>query len=182
MKMKSIFYDHYRRFMLFLYFNIARYLPYSDARFGYFSKKYGIIQPKVISIGKNVNIEKGALITSLMSIGDNSGVGINARRHGQIYIGDNVMMGPDCIIYTINHAYLDLDKPMCQQGFSKMKPVIIENDVWIGGRVIILPGVTIHNGAIIGAGSVVTKDVPAYAIVGGNPAKILKWRKNTEIQ
>lgn len=168
--------------MISLYFNIAKHLPYSDAKFGHFSKKVRSFSAKgfLVHVGENVNIEKGAQLTALMSIGDNSGIGINARMHGQVIIGDNVMMGPDCIVYTVNHAYSDLNKPMCQQGFSKMKPVTINNDVWIGGRVIILPGITIHNGAIIGAGSVVTKDVPAYAIVGGNPAKILKWRNNSQ--
>lgn len=164
--------------MILLYFNIAKNLPNSDEHFGRFAQKLRSYSAKgfLIRVGKNVNIEKGAQITSLMSIGNNSGVGINARMHGQISIGNNVMMGPECIIYTINHAFMQLDKPMCQQGFSKMKPVTIGNDVWIGGRVIILPGVNISDGAIIGAGSVVTKDIPKYAIVGGNPAKILKFR------
>ena len=57
------------------------------------------------------------------------------------------------------------------------KPVHIGNDVWLGSRVTILPGVNIGNGCIIGASAVVTKDVPDYAVVGGNPAKILKYRK-----
>ena len=57
-----------------------------------------------------------------------------------------------------------------------MKPVTIEDNVWIGGKSIILPGITIHEGAVIGMGAVVTKDVPKGAVVGGNPAKILKYR------
>ena len=128
-------------------------------------------------VGEDVNIEKGAQITSTMEIGDRSGVGINAKIHGRVIIGNDVMMGPECIIYTKNHAFADTTIPMNQQGFSEEKPVIIGNDVWIGGRVTILPGVHIGDGAIVGAGAVVTKDVPAYAIVGGNPAKILKYRK-----
>ena len=87
------------------------------------------------------------------------------------------MMGPRCTIYTNNHAFDRLDIPMCEQGYCKDKPVYIEDDVWIGGNVTILPGIRIGCGAIIGAGAIVTKDVPGYAIVGGNPAKVIKYRK-----
>ena len=112
-----------------------------------------------------------------MEIGDRSGVGINAKMHGKVIIGNDVMMGPECIIYTQNHDFSRTDIPMNKQGFSEEKPVIIGDDVWIGGRVIILPGVNVGKGAIIGAGSVVTKDVPEYAIVAGNPATVKKYRK-----
>jgi maltose O-acetyltransferase len=66
---------------------------------------------------------------------------------------------------------------MCKQGFEEAKPVYIGDDVWIGGRVTILPGVHIGNGSVVGTGAVVTKDVPDYAVVGGVPAKVLKYRK-----
>lgn len=85
-------------------------------------------------------------------------------------------MGPDVLIITQNHRFDQLDLPMWRQGFSPSEPVIIGNDVWVGTRAIILPGVTISKGAIIGAGAVVTKDVPEYAIVGGNPARLIKYR------
>lgn len=127
--------------------------------------------------GTNVNIEHGASLSSKMSIGNNSGVGINCSCGGEITIGDNVMMGPECVILTYNHAFDRTDIPMCEQGFQVEKPVIIGNDVWIGRRVIILPGVHIGNGVIIGAGSIVTKDVPDWAIVAGNPATIKRYRK-----
>ena len=126
--------------------------------------------------GKNVNISKGARIDSDISIGDNSGIGANSMLNGSITIGDNVMMGEECVVFHQNHRFDRLDIPMCQQGFSESKPVRIGNDVWIGMRVTILPGVTVGNHAIIGAGAVVTKDVPDYAIVGGNPARILRMR------
>ena len=71
-----------------------------------------------------------------------------------------------------------MDKPMRLQGPQPVKPVTIGNDVWIGSRVTILPGVTIGNGVVIGASAVVTKDVPDNAVVGGNPAKILKNSKS----
>ena len=68
---------------------------------------------------------------------------------------------------------------MIDQGFSKTRPITIGDDVWIGSRVIILGGVNVGNGAVIGAGSVVTHDVPPYSVVGGNPARIIKSRKQS---
>jgi maltose O-acetyltransferase len=65
------------------------------------------------------------------------------------------------------------------QGLAKLDPVVIENDVWIGNNVIILPGRRISKGSIIAAGSVVTKDFPAYSIIGGNPAKLIRNRLNS---
>lgn len=126
--------------------------------------------------GKDVNIGKGARIDSDISIGDYSGIGTNSILDGSITIGDNVMMGEGCIILHHNHRFDRLDIPMCQQGFYEEKPVRIGNDVWIGIRVTILPGVKVGSHCIIGAGAVVTKDVPDYAIVGGNPARILRMR------
>ena len=90
------------------------------------------------------------------------------------------MMGPQCYIYTQNHEYSSIDKPMRLQGPQEIRPVSIGNDVWIGSRVTILPGVNIGDGAIIAAGAVVTKDVPSYAIVGGVPAKLLRMRFSKE--
>lgn len=92
------------------------------------------------------------------------------------------MMGPWCIIYTRNHAFSRTDIPMREQGMQDFKPVSIGNDVWIGSRVTITSGVKIGNGCIIGTGSVVTKDVPDFAVVGGNPAKILKYRNSENKQ
>lgn len=129
--------------------------------------------------GENVNVEKGATFSSRVHLGDNSGIGINAAIGGACYIGKDVMMGPHCIIYTRNHKTDDTSTAMRRQGFAEEKPVIIGDDVWIGGRATILPGVHIGNHSIIGAGSVVTKDVPEWAVVAGNPAVVKKYRKNT---
>ena len=87
------------------------------------------------------------------------------------------MMGPDVVIMTNSHNFERIDIPMNIQGSAVPKKVVIGNDVWIGTRAIILPGTTIGNGAIIGAGAVVTKDVPEYGIVGGVPAKLIRNRK-----
>ena len=111
-----------------------------------------------------------------ISIGNGSGLGVNCLVHGPLEIGDKVMMGPDVVILTHTHNIDRTDIPMGDQG-SRIEKVTIGNDVWIGMRSIIMPGVKIGNGAVIGAGAVVTKDVPDYAIVGGVPARIIKFRK-----
>ncbi len=168
-----------RRIYLFSYFNISINLPESyNGYLGKISRYIRVFFARkiLLSIGTNVNIEKGAMITSLCSVGNNSGIGINAQLHGKVVIGDNVMMGPECIIYTQNHEFSNPKIPMNRQGFKKDEPVLIGNDVWIGGRVIILPGIKVGDGSVIGAGSVVTKDIPPFSIVGGNPAKIIRSR------
>jgi maltose O-acetyltransferase len=94
---------------------------------------------------------------------------------GGLKIGSNVAIGPHVYIYTNNHNYNDADFiPFDEK--NDFRPVTIESHVWIGGNVVILPGVTVNEGAIIGAGSVVTKDVPRCAVVGGNPARVIKYR------
>lgn len=84
-------------------------------------------------------------------------------------------MGPECMIFTSNHG-IKKDELIIKQE-NTIENVIIEDDVWIGSRSIILPGVRIQKGSVIAAGSIVTKSVDSYAIVGGNPAKVIKYRE-----
>lgn len=157
---------------------IASKLPSSLAKGGKFYKKLraNLVRVYIRHCGSNVNIEPYAIFNHALSIGDNSGIGAKSELYGEITIGKDVMMGTNCIIYSRNHRFDRIDIPMRMQGSDEIKPVVVGDDVWIGGRVTILPGVNIGKGAVIGAGSVVTKDVPEYAIVGGNPAKIIKSR------
>lgn len=170
----------------FLYYCFLRYLPKSNERLvGKICKKLRFFAAKVLfkKCGKNVNIERGASFGSgkLLEIGDNSGIGINCEVPYNIIIGKNVMMGPEVVIIAQNHRYKDISIPMIMQGFEEIKRITIEDDVWIGRRAIILPGCSkIGRGSIIAAGSVVVKDVPSYAIVGGNPAKIIKYRNDKQ--
>ena len=168
---------------LFLYIIFFKHLPATDNGYA-FSKMIRKMRSSVglhlfDSCGSNINIEKDADFGSGqgISMGDNSGLGINCRVRGPLTIGNDVMMGPDVVIMTNSHNFGRIDMPMNAQGNAIPRKVTIGNDVWIGTRVIILPGVTIGNGAIIGAGAVVTKDVPDMAIVGGCPAKIIRYRK-----
>ena len=86
------------------------------------------------------------------------------------------MMGTDVTIITRNHRFDRTDIPMMEQGFEEERPVYIGNDVWIGDRALILPGVHVGDGSIIAAGAVVTKDVPPYSIVAGVPARKIRDR------
>ncbi len=164
-----------------LFDKVANKLPSSLApRLGWFYKKWRADLARVYCayVGDNVNIEPHVSFNHALRIGDNSGIGERSEIYGDVRIGNDVMMGTNCIIYSRNHRFDRLDIPMWKQGFSEVKPVIIEDDVWIGGRVTILPGVHVNVGVVIGAGSVVTKDVPAYAVVAGNPAKVIRYRKD----
>jgi maltose O-acetyltransferase len=90
-----------------------------------------------------------------------------------ITIGDRVVLGPSVQLYAVTHK-LDPVARNGTRGPEKGKPITIENDVWIGGGAIVMPGVTVGRGAVVGAGAVVTRDVEPYAVVAGNPAAVIK--------
>lgn len=162
-----------------IYNLLAKHLPVSYSKVKIGQKQLRAVCGKMIleNCGVNINIEKNADFSTRVSLGDYSGIGVNAHIGGKCTIGKYVMMGPNCTIYTRNHEFSDITKPMMEQGHAEEKEVIIGDDVWIGGDVTILPGVKIGSHSIIGACSVVTKDVPEYAIVAGNPAQVKKYRK-----
>ncbi|MDE7412084.1 MAG: sugar O-acetyltransferase [Paramuribaculum sp.] len=122
-------------------------------------KSFGLFPPFYTDCGKNIKIGKHVFINS----------GCKFQDQGGITIGDNVLIGHNCVIATLNHA-LNPD----HRADMIPAPVKIGNKVWIGANVTILQGVTIGEGAVIAAGAVVNKDVPPRTIAGGIPAKIIK--------
>lgn len=136
---------------------------------------------RLARVGRNVYLSKGYSISSpnKMSIGSNTWIGENffAKCEGGLKIGNGVIVSRGAEIWTANHNYdsEDLDTLPYDCRFI-VKPVEIGDNVWIGSRVTIVPGVTIGEGAVIGAGAVVTRNVPPLAVVGGNPAKVIKYR------
>lgn len=168
-----------RKICRVLYELIGKHLPRQCHFGGKFSRKirYALVSRFINHCGESVNFEHGATISSKVSIGNHSGIGVNADIPAEVTIGDYVVMGPNCKIYTQNHKHEFNETPFLQQGYEEVKPVVIGNNVWIGGSVTILPGKTIGNNVVIGACSVVTNNVPDNCIVGGNPAKIIKKRE-----
>lgn len=167
-----------RKLGALIYYSFAKHLPpsYSGIKIGQTTLRRICGKLMLSHCGSHVNIEQNALFSSRVSLGDYSGIGINARINGTCVIGNNVMMGADCIIITRNHKHDRTDIPMMYQGFEEEKAVYIGNDVWIGDRVTILPGVHIGEGTIIGAGAIVTHDIPPYSIAAGVPARVIKSR------
>ncbi len=134
-----------------------------------------------ISLGNGVGLNRHASLYAArgkITLGDSVFVGdfssINAN-DATITIGNNVAIGPMTLIQGANHNFDRLDIPIVQQG-HKASFVTIDDNVWIAAHCTILPGVHIHTGAVVGAGAVVNKDVPSNAIVGGVPAKVLRYR------
>lgn len=158
---------------------LAKHLPPTSSRGGkvWGSLRRAIVSPMFLEAGRLINIESGAEFTARqIRIGDHSAIGVNCRVVGPVTLGDNVMMGPDVLILTQNHGFSTIDLPMRLQASSDPKPVVIEDDVWLGARAILLPGVRVGRGSIVGAAAVVTRDVEPYSIVAGNPARVVNTR------
>lgn len=164
----------------FLYYNFAIHLPRKTNWGGKISCKIRCYICRHIFeyCGKNVNIEHGAQFGAgtKIRIGNNSGIGVNAVIPNGSIIGENVMMGPNCYVHERNHDFTRTDIPMIQQGYLEGKPVVIDDDVWIGRNVTIMVGRHISKGSIVAANCVLTKDFPEYSVIGGNPSKLIRSR------
>lgn len=150
------------------------------------------------SIGSKVNIESNVKIThhtilgndiliganvefrgaqnSKICINDGTTINRNTLIIGQVTIGKNCSIAPNCVIAGSNHIFKEVHLPINKQGLS-FKGITIEDNVWIGAGVIVVDGVTIGEGCVIGAASVITKNIPPYSVVVGNPYKIIRQRK-----
>ncbi len=121
-----------------------------------------IVEPPFYCVyGQNITIGDYVYVNVLCTILDCN----------EVHIGNHVMIGPNVQIYTPAH---DLRAEARIQGWEVARPVVIEDNVWIGGGAILLPGATIGRNAVVGAGSVVSRDVPANTLVAGNPARVLR--------
>ncbi len=142
----------------------------------YRSVRKDIVPFNIFVLGKKSVIEDYSVINNAVGnlvIGNNTRVGIGNTIIGPVTISDNVNIGQNVTISGLNHNYEDPSKAISEQGVSTM-PIKIENDVWIGANSVVLPGVQIGNHSVIGAGSIITKNIPPYSVAVGNPARIIK--------
>lgn len=132
----------------------------------------------ILPVGKNTKIQRSVYIGS----GNNVVIGSNCQinelvRLDNVDIGNNVMIARESIILGKMHESGDIHTPMNEQGVKDVKKTLIEDDVWLGLRVVVMPGVHIRKGTIVAAGAIVTKDTDAYGVYGGVPAKLIKHRQ-----
>lgn len=172
-----------RKVYLLFYYLILTKLPSNNfplSNFSYRVKNFWLRKLLGMKIHKSSIIKSNVYFGSgkTLSVGANSTLGDNSTFDQNIIIKDDVVMGPEVMFITNDHDHSDPEILIRLSGSVECRPIIVENNVWIGARCIILPGVTIGEGAIIAAGSIVTKNINSYSIVGGSPAKIIKNRRN----
>lgn len=128
------------------------------------------------SLGAQSTIEDFSTINNGVGsvfIGDRTRIGMSNVLIGPVTVGNDVMFAQNIVLSGLNHGYEDINLPPSKQAVET-KPIVVEDEVWIGANAVVTSGVTIGKHSIIAAGCVVVKDVPPYSIVGGNPGKILK--------
>ncbi len=183
MRCDRVIYRICNAFAICVYYGVVNWLPSNTAPLvGRFFKvlRTGVMRLVNPGIAKTANIGRNVFVGKIvdLSLGHRSSLGKGFKMHNvNLNIGADVMMAEDVLIMGGGHRCDDVSRPMIEQGDIGRTMLTICDDVWIGARAIILAkGNTIGHGAIIGAGAVVTKDVPPYAVVGGNPARVIKMR------
>ncbi|HHB77722.1 MAG TPA: acyltransferase [Saprospiraceae bacterium] len=127
-------------------------------------------------LGANSFVEDFAVINNAIGpviIGERTLVGISSVIIGPVVLGNDILIAQNCVITGQNHNYADINLPITKQK-DIVKETKIEDQAWIGANCVVVPGVTVGKHAVVAAGSVVTKDVPPFSIVGGNPAKLIR--------
>ena len=136
--------------------------------------------------GENTIIHEGVRFRGIhkIEVGNNVELGVDSfiQASGGVILGNDVMLGPGVKIWSINHKFDDITKPIRDQGYDNL-PVVIGDGVWLGANVFVLPGVTTSEGCVVAAGSVVNKKIyPAYSILSGNPCRVVGNRKHSGYQ
>ncbi|WP_234571629.1 acyltransferase [Rhodohalobacter sp. 614A] len=166
-------------FFLVLYYGIACRLPNISFPGGKVYNWFRILcLKKIIKIGDGCRIMAGVYIGdgNDIEIGNNCNINEGVRLDN-VKIGNNVMIARESVFLGKMHEFKNISIPMIEQGIKGKKFTIIEDDVWIGIRTIVMPGITIKKGSIIAAGAVLTKDTSTNGIYGGIPARLIKERE-----
>lgn len=151
-----------------------------------------VVPFNAFTIGNNSTIEDFSTVNNGLGpvvIGDHVRIGMSNVIIGPVKIGSYVIFAQNVVLSGLNHSYEDVKTPTCLQKCTTAD-IIIEDEVWIGANAVITAGVKVGKHSVVAGGSVVTKDVPPYSVVGGNPAKILKqynfetsqWEKVTGVK
>lgn len=158
-----------------------------SVKFEDYAEIHGLCSEGLV-FGDYVTIGRGVMIRPSSYYGGDLGYGLTMGEHssigpygyigcsGKITIGKNVMFGPKCSLFAENHVFSDIKSSIKSQGVEQ-KGIVVEDDCWIGSSVTILDGVTIGRGSVIGAGTLVTKDVPAGSVVVDRREKVIRKRK-----
>ncbi len=168
---------------IIIYYAFAQYLPNREfPLIGELCRRFRQMLCKMIfvSTGDWINIQRRVYFgRNIVKIGHESGLGEGFHvQNSELEIGDYVMTGPDVMVLGGGHVFKSKSQRIGSQGNLPKTKLVIEDDVWIGARVTILGNCRIiGKGAVVGACSVVTKDIPEYAIVAGNPAKVIGYRE-----
>ena len=162
----------------FLYITIGANMPtsYAPYSFGLHRLRNYFARNSVKSCGSGLSLEKNVHLSPNVEIGENVYIDENVRIRAETKIGNDVLIASGVQCITLNHKFDDTERLIRIQG-EAISPIEIGDDVWVGVNAIILPGVKIGSHSVISAGAVVTKDVPEWAIVGGVPAAVIKYRK-----
>jgi serine acetyltransferase len=146
-----------------------------DLSEGCFLSPLAAIQNERLTLGDRSYVAAGAYLTGDLTMGADCTLNPYTVVRGDITMGDCVRIGAHTSIIAFNHVTADPETPIVWQGLTS-QGITIGDDVWIGSHVVVLDGVTVGSRSVLAAGAVVTKDVPEGAIVGGSPARVLKWR------
>ncbi|MBS12953.1 MAG: acetyltransferase [Gemmatimonadetes bacterium] len=138
--------------------------------------------PERISIGSDVHFYRGSYLSpcgEYIEIGSNTHFAPYCCLYGPLKVGNNCAVAAHSVFASVGHGYARTDIPMVDQKVLK-KEIVLEGDVWVGANAVITQGVTVGHSSIVGAGAVVTRDVPPYSVVGGVPAKVIRDRREVE--
>ena len=169
-----------RTVKLILYYVLAAKLPSSWWPGGVLFNRFRLWCLRgIMEVGHGTRVQKGVYVGKGrdVTIGSNCQINEGARLDN-VAIGNNVMIARETVVLGLMHEVSDVSVPMVDQGNKEVAQTTIENDVWLGLRTTVMPGLTIAEGTILGAGSVLTKNTEPYGIYGGVPARLIRTRGN----